>query len=204
MNVARYAGHPPQEFAAACAALDSLNGRSEVIIEEIPAPSRLAPHAHALAAEVRAPEGFGAATGETIEELAAGRLVVLYDPAAPPEWDGSFRLVSYVRAELERELAGEPLITSVAWSWLMEALENQHADFVNEGGTVTRVISESFAGLAAKPATIDLEVRASWTPRLARPEDLVGHVQAWSDMLCTAAGLPPLPDGVSAMPGRRR
>jgi len=46
-----------------------------------------------------------------------------------------------------------------------------------------------------------MEVRASWTPADA---DLGRHLLAWSDLLCTIAGLPPLPEGVVALPGQRR
>ena len=68
------------------------------------------------------------------------------------------------------------------------------------GCTVTRVVSESFGALADRPPTVELEVRASWTPL-----DGVGrHVQAWSTLLCTVAGLPPLPHGVAALTPRRR
>ena len=36
-------------------------------------------------------------------------------------------------------------------------------------------------------------------------EGLAAHIEAWTEMLCTAAGLPPLPQGVVAMPtGRNR
>ena len=33
--------------------------------------------------------------------------------------------------------------------------------------------------------------------------DLGPHVEAWGELLCTAAGLPPVPEGVAAMPSRR-
>ena len=46
-----------------------------------------------------------------------------------------------------------------------------------------------------------MEVRASWTPL---GNDLGAHLLAWSDLLCTIAGLPPLPEGVIALPGARR
>jgi len=29
-------------------------------------------------------------------------------------------------------------------------------------------------------------------------------LRAWVDLLCTIGGLPPLPSGVAALPGRRR
>jgi hypothetical protein len=66
---------------------------------------------------------------------------------------------------------------------------------------VTRVVSESFAGLSDRPASVEMEVRASWTPLGGNLGD---HLEAWSDLLCTIAGLPPLPEGVIALPGQRR
>lgn len=191
--------HSPAEFETACRVLRAVAPRSEVTVTEIPAPGRLAPHAIAFSAEIAAPDNFG----EDIEELATGRLVVLFDADAPAEWNGRFRLVSYVRAELEREIGHEPMIAQVAWSWLVESLEGAGCGYRAEGGTVTRVLSESFASLAARPASVDLEVRASWTPS-EDAADLGPHFEAWLTMLSTVAGLPPLPEGVSAMPGRRR
>ncbi|MGZ8705501.1 MAG: DUF3000 family protein, partial [Aeromicrobium sp.] len=44
-----------------------------------------------------------------------------------------------------------------------------------------------------------LEVRASWTPMSAKGP----HVEAWSNLLCTLAGLPPLAPGVIPLPNRR-
>ena len=37
-----------------------------------------------------------------------------------------------------------------------------------------------------------------------RRPDLGAHLEAWADLLCTVAGLPPLPEGVVALPGQRR
>jgi len=63
------------------------------------------------------------------------------------------------------------------------------------------VVSESFAGLAERGATVEMEIRASWTPTGPK----VGvHLQAWTDLLCTVGGLPPLPDGITALPRARR
>jgi hypothetical protein len=74
---------------------------------------------------------------------------------------------------------------------------------------VTRVATESFGGMADEGGTAQIEIRASWTPvppedasDLA-PLDLAPHVEAWGELLCTAAGLPPVPDGVAVMPSRR-
>ena len=64
---------------------------------------------------------------------------------------------------------------------------------------------EDFPSLTGRrPATIDLEFRGSWTPVMEDPEQVGDHLSAWIDLLCTVAGLPPLPEGVTALPGRRR
>ena len=55
--------------------------------------------------------------------------------------------------------------------------------------------------MADEPGTAADEIRASWTP-LDVP-DLAAHVEAWGELLCTAVGLPPVPEGVAAMPSRR-
>ena len=162
----------------------------------MPAPTRIAPHAVALTAEV-----VTAGPLEEGEELATGRFVLLYDPSAPEPWNGVWRAVTFVRAEFDPELANDPMLGGVGWSWLMDSLKNRDATFVAEGGTVTRVVSESFAALADRPATVEMEIRASWTPL---GPDLGIHLQAWADLLFTIAGLPPLPMGVVALPRQRR
>lgn len=194
----------PEPFARASAVLREVASRPHVSISEIPAPGKLAPYALALGAEVRAEEQPAAVTDEDVDELATGRVVVLYDPDRPSEWDGEFRVVSYIRAELEHELGHETMLGSVAWSWLTEALETNDCEVRSIGGTTTRVLSESFGTLAGRPSTIDLEFRGSWTPVMDSPERIGDHLAAWIDLLCTVAGLPPLPEGVTPLPGRRR
>lgn len=190
MSPANEAGDVPEPFRRALDGLRDARVRSEIALEETPAPQRLAPHAAALSAVVRR-EGT---------ELAMGRLILLYDPDGQPGWEGSFRIVTYVRADLEPEIAGDPLLPPVGWSWLTEALEAHGATYLAAGGTVTQVASESFGGIADEPATSEVELRASWTPA---DDDLRSHVEAWSDVLSLAAGLPPAPPGVAALPPRR-
>ena len=194
----------PAEFSAVTSVLRQARSTNNVSISEIPAPARLAPYSYALGAEVSADETFLRASGETIDELATSRIVVLFDPAAPEEWEGSFRVVSYIRAELEHELGNEAMLGHVAWSWLEDALDSNDCQVLAAGGTTTRVLSESFGTLADRPATIDLELRASWTPVIDEPDLIGNHFEAWIDLLSTVAGLPPLPEGVTALPGRRR
>ena len=59
--------------------------------------------------------------------------------------------------------------------------------------------------MADEDATAQLEIRASWTPvgPTGQPLDLGPHAEAWGELLCTAAGLPPVPEGVSPLPSRR-
>lgn len=189
-------GENSAEFAQALRDLRVVRLRPEVRLTEVPAPSRIAPYAVAMTAEVGR-----AGPAEEGDELASGRFVLLHDPSAPEPWDGVWRAVTFARAELEPELANDPMLGAVGWSWLMDALEHRGAPFVAEGGTVTRVVSESFAGLDDRSATVEMEIRASWTPTGA---DLGIHLQAWADLLCMIAGLPPLPEGVVALPGQHR
>ena len=189
-------GEDSAEFAQALRDLRDARLRPEVHLTEVPAPSRIAPHAVALTAEV-----VTAAVRHEGDELASGRFVLLYDPSAPEPWGGVWRAVTFARAELEPELANDPVLGAVGWSWLMEALGHREATYVAEGGTVTRVVSESFAGLENRNANVEMEIRASWTPT---GNDLGVHLQAWAELLCTIAGLPPLPEGVVALPRQRR
>jgi Protein of unknown function (DUF3000) len=208
----------PPEFLHALGTLRKAHCRSELRLAEIPAPARLAPYAVALGAEVLAPgDGSGttpvhgpaamalaAAAGTDDEddtELATGRFILLHDPDGSAVWDGEFRIVTYIRAQLEPEMGNDEMLGTVAWTWLVEALENHRAPYRAAGGTATRVLSESFGTLSDRPGSIDIELRASWTPASS---DVTAHLEAWSDMVCTFAGLPPLPDGVSALPRRRR
>jgi hypothetical protein len=135
------------------------------------------------------------------DELASGRFILLFDPSAPEPWNGEWRIVTFARAELEAEFASEPLLGQVGWSWLTDALDVRGVDYTAEAGTVTRVVSESFGGLSDKDASVEMELRASWSPVGG---DIGEHLLAWSDLLCTIAGLPPLPEGVIALPGPRR
>ncbi|MGH3446043.1 MAG: DUF3000 family protein, partial [Nocardioidaceae bacterium] len=126
-------------------------------------------------------------------------IVLLYDPAGNDAWEGNFRCVAYARADIDPEMVADPLLGSVGWSWLVECLQSNGAEFVAPSGTVTKVASEGFGGMADDPSNAELEIRASWSPR----GGLTEHVQAWGDLLCMAAGLPPVPAGVVPMPSRR-
>ena len=194
-------GETSADFTQALLDLREVQLRPEVRLAEVPAPSRIAPFAVALTAEIVTSAFDIARVPEEGDELASGRFVLLHDPSAPEPWDGVWRAVTFARAELEPELASDPMLGGVGWSWLMDALAQHDAPYVAEGGTVTRVVSESFAALGERRTTVEMEIRASWTPT---GPDLGVHLKAWSELLCMIAGLPPLPEGVVALPGRRR
>jgi hypothetical protein len=174
--------------------------RPQVTFVDQAAPRTLAPYAAAIAATVRAP-------GEDVE-IGEGRLILLYDPDSQPGWVGPFRVIAYIRAEVEPELAADPLFGTVSWTWLTEALDAGAAGYAAPSGTVTRVITEGFGGKQDEPADTELEIRASWSPVGAlgepQPPPLAGHVTAWCEALSAAAGLPPAPAGVRVMPQHRR
>jgi hypothetical protein len=193
------AGASPPEFREAVNSMRGARLRPEVFCEEMPAPQRIAPYAFALSADVTVDD----------TDVGTGRIILLHDPAGNDAWDGTFRCVAYARAEIDLELITDPMLAGVGWTWLTEALHAHRATYAAASGTVTRVATESFGGMADEGGTAQLEIRASWTPSApanATPGtslDLAPHVEAWGELLCTAVGLPPVPEGVAVMPSRR-
>jgi hypothetical protein len=175
----------PPEFDRAVRSLRRCQVRPEVSLSPVRAPQRLAPFSHAVAAEVVVHD----------EPVATGRLVLLSDPDSRDAWDGTLRLVSYASAEIDAEMACDPMLSEVGWSWLLDALATYQAAHTAVGGTVTQTSSSRFGDIAGPAHVRELELRASWTPL---DDDLRPHVAAWIDVLCTAAGLPP--PGVAAFP----
>ena len=177
---------PPAVFRSAVAQIDALRPRGEIEIGPLPAPAKLAPFAHALSATV---------VGQGEEpEPASGRFILLYDPNGLSAWDGTLRIVIFLTAEIEVELAHDSLLAEVAWSWLDECLGARQARYAALGGTITATSSTRFGDIAGPSRSDDLEIRASWTPH---SDDLGGHASAFFDLLALAAGLPP--EGVSAI-----
>lgn len=179
--------HFPAQFAAALDAIRAVHVRRELTLTEAPAPARLAPYAAAIAATVH----------DAGDELAKGRLILLHDPAGHEAWEGTFRLVTYLRTELESELVTDPLLPEVAWGWLVDAVAEHGVELTAGSGTVTRMASHAFGELVLDDDEPEgeLEIRASWCP----VGNLTAHVQAWLEVLCTAAGLPPAPAPVRSM-----
>ncbi|MFL6091178.1 MAG: DUF3000 domain-containing protein [Aeromicrobium sp.] len=177
-------------FADAVEQLGNAPLRPEVVVDEIPAPQRIAPFAHAISGDVLAGPD---------DEIGTGRFILLHDPAGNDAWDGTFRCVTFARAEIESEMAADPALPTVGWTWLTDALTNHDAEHHAFSGSVTVVHTESFGEMAADGSNAQIELRASWTPH----GDIGPHVTAWSDLLCALAGLPPLAPGVIQLPRRR-
>jgi hypothetical protein len=176
----------PEPFRDAVSSMQNTATRSEVRVESIRPPQRLAPWSYAISADVIDTDGT---------ELATGRLVLLYDPDGAEAWDGQLRLVAFASAELEPDIAGDPMLPEVCWSWLTESLAERGARSVAAGGTVTQTNSTRFGDLHGPQSTVAIELRGSWT---ALDSDLSAHLLGFVDLLCTAAGLPP--EGVTALP----
>jgi hypothetical protein len=176
---------PPRIFELAVESLTGTTVRSEVRVEPLRPPQRLAPYSYAVSAEIIDGDG---------KDLATGRLVLLHDPDGHEAWDGVLRLVAYASAELDDEMGVDPMLPAVGWSWLTDALDEREAAYRAAGGTVTQTTSTRFGDLHGPRTAVSIELRASWTADTA---DLTPHLLAFADLLCTAAGLPP--EGVTAL-----
>lgn len=170
-------------FAAAVAGIRALPVLAGMQIHEAPAPQRLAPHALALMAEVPADESEEAFD----DDRATGRLVLLHDPHGQESWQGTFRVVTFVRAWIEPDIAADPLLHDIAWAWVTEALDDADAVYRERSGTVTRTQSVSFGGLIDVQPHGEVEIRCSWTAD-GPPEHMARHVSAWMSIVATAAG----------------
>ena len=179
----------PSEFSDAVREIQHAVIRPEVVVDDMPAPQRIAPHAFAISGDVRVGP----------DDLGTGRFILLHDPSGNDAWGGTFRCVTFARADIDAEMASDPLLPSVGWSWLMEALDAHAADHAAASGSVTVVRSEGFGEMDADGGDAQIEVRASWTPLTEKGN----HAAAWSNLLCAIAGLPPLVPGVVPLQRRR-
>ncbi|WP_027499574.1 DUF3000 domain-containing protein [Rhodococcus sp. UNC363MFTsu5.1] len=177
----------PAPFRSAIAAMQKASVHPQIEVGPIRPPQRLAPYSYALGAEVRHPESDIVA--EQSEGDAFGRLILLYDPEGDEAWNGTMRLVAYIQADLDADLAADPLLPEVAWSWLVDALESRGEPMTALGGTVTATSSVRYGDIAGPPHAHQLELRASWTPTSL---ELGAHVEAFCEVLAYAAGLPPV------------
>lgn len=180
-------------FAQVADALRALTFRDDFAVREIPAPASLAPEAIALAGDVRPDEEGGDS------EYGTGRLILLHDPSEPDAWGGAWRIVCFAQAPLEPEIGTDPLLADVAWSWLVDALAARGARSHSASGTATKTLSKGFGTLADEGDGAQIELRASWSPE----GDIAAHVQAWAELVCMLAGLPPGSEGIVVLGGNR-
>lgn len=166
--------------------------RDDIRVHEIPAPTGLAPSALAFAAHVR-PDADGESAYGT------ARLVLLHDPEEPAAWSGPWRIVAFAQAPLEPEIGTDPLLTDVAWSWLIDALDSRGAQYHAASGTATKTLSKGFGGLSGEGDGAQIEVRASWSPLAPFP----AHVEAWVELIGMLAGLPPGSEDIAVFGARK-
>ena len=171
----------------------SIPFRADLTVREIPAPQGLAPQALAIAGDVRSsPDDVDSPYG-------TGRLVLLHDPDEPAPWNGPWRIVCFAQAPLEPEIGVDPLLADVAWTWLTDALASRRAGFHSASGTATKTLSKGFGSLAAEGDGAQIELRASWSPEGA----IAPHVEAWAELVCMLAGLPPGSEGIAMLGSHR-
>ena len=191
------AEHRPPEaatpFAHVAEQVRAIEFRGDLTVHEIPAPQGLAPQALAIAGDVRSsPDDVDSPYG-------TGRLVLLHDPDEPAPWNGPWRIVCFAQAPLEPEIGVDPLLADVAWTWLTDALASRRAGFHSASGTATKTLSKGFGSLAAEGDGAQIELRASWSPEGA----IAPHVEAWAELVCMLAGLPPGSEGIAMLGSHR-
>lgn len=178
---------PGQDHASAVAAL--FDAAAEVTppphmtVTVGPSPQRLAPYAFTLLADL---------TDDDAAVSASGRFVLLHDPAGHPGWQGNWRVVSYLRAEVDEQMAADPLLPEVAWTWMQEAWHRLGVEAGEPSGTVTCTQSRPFGHLEDRSVSAEVELRCSWTPGMdtAGLIDVIAHVKSWLSVMSTAAGVP--------------
>ena len=179
--------------------LRTFTPRAEIVLEEVPAPQKLATYAFAFSADVS-----NGLLGDDEDEIASGRFVLLHEPGGQDTWEGEFRCVTFVRADVDPVMQQDPLLPEVGWSWFLEALEGEECSLAAPSGTVTRVSSASFGKLSPRNDESEIEIRASWTPAITDPIEIMKHIAGWCRLITDVAGLEPIPDGVSTISSARR
>ena len=185
-------GGAADAFAAAADQLRAATFRSDFVVREIPAPGGVAPFSLALAGDVRP-------TSDGDSQYGTGRFILLHDPSEPDSWGGAWRIIAFAQAPLEPEIGTDPLVADVTWSWLVDALDSRGAAYHSASGTATKILSKGFGTLADEGDGAQIELRASWSPD--GPFD--AHLEAWAELVCMLAGLPPGSEGIAVLGERR-
>lgn len=186
-------------FESLAQSLGGFSPRPEILLEEVPAPQKLAAFSYALSADVS--NGFA---GDEEDEIASGRFVLLHEPGGQDTWDGEFRCVTFIRADVDPVMQEDTQLTEIGWKWFLDSLTNNRCEFTAASGTVTRVASSSFGKLSGRSDEAEMEIRASWTPIMKNPSEIIDHIAGWCNLLGEISGLTPIPEGISALPRNRR
>lgn len=184
----------PDDFVRAMESADAATLRAELRVMETAAPEGLAPYQRAWAADVE-PQYASADN-----EYGTGRLVFLYDPSAPEAWGSAYRMVVFAQAPIDPLMGQDEFLPNVAWSWLIDALDQSGAAYAHAAGTTTSVVSTGFGDMESEGSGAQVEVRASWSPTT---HEIGPHLEAWSEFVCMLAGFPPTHDGVATIPPHR-
>lgn len=156
------------------------------MVQEIPAPPRLAPFSAAIKVD----------TDTDDEEVpsATSTLVILFDPSQRDTWGGDFRLVGHLRAQIDQEMGDDPMLGEFLWTALLDHLHRESRGFTGALGTVTRELSQTFGGLILHGSTLNVELRCSWSTDDVHLDE---HLVAWCKYVLESAGLPSeLPHGL--------
>lgn len=181
MSVITPAAVVPTAFVLARAELEMFPWSPDLEVMALEAPRTIAPYAEAVGAEI----------SDEHAVQGCGKLILLHDPAGQAAWDGDFRCVTYANADIDQETFYDQFRAEVGWSWLIDALASHDATARAISGTVTVSASTHFGGRDPRPASAEIELRASWTPDLRRGVGLTAHLAAWQDLLRMVTGLPP-------------
>jgi len=180
--------------------LRAVDTRSEIILEEVPAPQKLAKFSFAFSADVS-----NGLTGDAEDGVGSGRFVLLHEPGGQDTWESDLRCVTFMSADVEPDMHEDPMLADVGWSWFLDSLADAGCQYAAPSGTVTRVDSASFGKLTGRRNEAEIEIRASWSPIVNSSDEMINHITAWCNLLATVAGLAPIPDGVSVItPSRSR
>lgn len=166
------------EFQAAIEEIRKADVRPELELTQIPAPSKMAHDALAFSVSIRQESINSFTNGGT------GRFVLLHDLEPHQQWGSNFRIVTFAKSAIEPSIAEFDDGSNSGWAWLLDALAQSAAPFINEAGTATKIFSKGFGALANEPNHAELEVRASWTPTGA----FAAQLQAWQNFVCMMAG----------------
>ena len=178
--------------------LRTFTPRQEIVLTEVPAPQKLATYAFAFSVDVS-----NGKLGDEEDELASGRFVLLHEPGGQESWEGEFRCVTFVRADVDTAMQQDPLLPEFGWGWFLSALDGAECTIAAPSGTVTRVSSASFGKLSPRDDGSEIEIRASWTPVINDASELIQHISGWCTLIAEVAGLEEIPDGVSAINAAR-